>query len=117
MQGLNPGAHCHSWSSEPLNPGVYGTLGFTNLYIGQPINMQLVSRCDRHASGPARDDLWTPKCRHASQILSQLQICEVACKGNKAANLRKAVVESLEGSLTGIGVPGFLFLSNLQTPC
>ena len=29
----NPGAHCHSWSSEPLNPGVYGTFGFTHQFI------------------------------------------------------------------------------------
>ena len=69
--------------------------------------MQLVSRCE------AQQNDFLTRRRHASQILSQLQICEVACKGNKAANLRKAVVESLEGSLTGIGVPGFLFLSNL----
>ena len=30
---LNPGGHCHSWSSDPLNPGVYGTLGFSYQFI------------------------------------------------------------------------------------
>ena len=30
---LNPRAHCHSWSSEPVDPGVYGTLGFSYQFV------------------------------------------------------------------------------------
>ena len=35
---LNPGGHCHSWSSDPLNPGVYGTLGFSYQFIHRLTN-------------------------------------------------------------------------------
>ena len=35
---LNPGGHCHSWSSEPLNSGVYGTLGFSYQFIHRLTN-------------------------------------------------------------------------------
>ena len=30
---LNPGGHCHSWSSDPLDPRVYGSLGFSYQFI------------------------------------------------------------------------------------